>query len=166
MLKQIDLKKLAFNPFSLIGEEWLLIGAGDEQKVNMMTASWGTLGILWGKPVATVVIRPQRYTLELVDQQEYFTLNFFANDKKAVLNYCGAHSGRDVDKVKVTGLTPVFDVEAPYFAEAKLVFICKKLYKSVLKPAEFIDQTIDATWYKEQDYHEVFTGEIIKVLSE
>lgn len=164
MLKEIDLSQLGMNPFTLIGKDWMLISAGDEQKYNMMTASWGSIGVMWGKNVSTVVIRPQRYTLEFVNEQEFYALNFFDPNYKKALAYCGAYSGRDVNKEKETGLTPSFDAEAPYFSEAKLVLICRKLFKQKLNPEGFIDPTLDEQWYPEKDYHDVFVGEVIKVL--
>ena len=62
MFKQININELKVNPFNLIGKEWLLISATDGNKCNTMTASWGGLGVIWNKNVATVYIRPQRYT--------------------------------------------------------------------------------------------------------
>ncbi len=164
MLKPIDLTQLKINPFTLIGKEWMLVTAGDERKYNMMTASWGGIGVMWGKNVSITVIRPQRYTLEFVDEKEYYSLSFFDEKDKPALNYCGSHSGREVNKEKETGLTPVFDAEAPYFSQAKLVLICRKLHKQKLDPSGFIDKTIDAQWYPQKDYHECFVGEIVGVL--
>lgn len=166
MLEKIRPEDLTLNPFTLIGKEWMLISAGTEQKYNMMTASWGGLGVFWGKNVSHAYIRPQRYTLEFVDSQEYYALNFFAEEHKKALSYCGANSGRDVDKAKETGLTPAFDAKAPYFKEAKLVLICKKLHKQTLNPAGFIDPALDEKWYPEKDYHELFVGEIVEVLQQ
>ncbi len=164
-LKEKAIAELSFNPFTLIGKEWMLITAGDEKKYNTMTASWGGVGVLWGKDVSFAVIRPQRYTLEFVDQQEYYSLSFYGEDNKKALAYCGAHSGRDVDKAKETGLTPVFDSQAPYFQEAKLVLICRKLHRQQIDPACMIDKEADAKWYPDKDYHYAFVGEIVKVLA-
>lgn len=163
MLKQIKLNELSLNPFTMIGDEWMLISAGDEQKYNMMTAAWGGLGVMWGKSVAAVVIRPTRYTLDFVKAKDHFALNFFDSSFKPVLSYCGSHSGRDVDKEKGTGLTPVFTAQAPYFAQAKLVMVCRKLYQQKLDPGCFLDGSLDAKWYPEKDYHECFVGEIAGV---
>ncbi|WP_099467553.1 flavin reductase family protein [Konateibacter massiliensis] len=166
MLKEVNLSELNVNPFHLIGKDWMLISAGDEQKYNMMTASWGGLGVMWGKNVATTVIRPQRYTLEFVDSKDFYALNFFGPEHKKALGYCGANSGRDVDKTKETGLTPVFDANAPYFAEAKLVLICRKLFKQQLDPNGFVEKDLDEHWYPEKDYHHAFVGEVVQVLVE
>ena len=63
MFSRIDPKELDQNVFSMIGEQWMLVTAGTAERCNTMTASWGGLGVLWGKPVASVYSRPQRYTL-------------------------------------------------------------------------------------------------------
>ena len=115
--------------FSMIGEQWMLVTAGTAERCNTMTASWGGLGVLWGKPVATVYIRPQRYTLEFVEREDCFTLSFFGEEYRKALALCGSKSGRDVDKVKECGFTVAGAAcGAPYFEEAGLVLVCKKAY--------------------------------------
>ncbi len=163
MLKQVGLNQVPMDAITMIGKEWMLISAGTEEKYNMMTASWGGIGIMWNKCVTNIVLRPQRYTLEFIDQSDYYALNFFGNNCRSALNYCGAHSGRDVNKEKETGLTPVFDAEAPYFAQARLVLICHKLYKQTIDPNGFFDKSLVEKNYPNKDYHEHFIGEIVKV---
>ena len=105
MLQKIDPKTLTMNPFTLIGDQWLLITAGTPEHCNTMTASWGGVGVLWAEPSATCYIRPQRYTKEFVDNSDYFTLCFFDESYRKALNLCGSTSGRDVDKIKECGFT-------------------------------------------------------------
>lgn len=162
--KEIDIKSLQFNPFTMINDEWMLLTAGNKQKCNTMTVSWGSLGVLWNKPAATVYVRPTRYTLEFLDRESSFSLCVLGEDHRPALNYCGSHSGRDGDKIKAAGLTPVFEGETPYFAEAKLVLVCKKLYKQDFSPACFLDQSLDAANYPKKDYHKMLIGSIEKVL--
>lgn len=164
MFHETDITKLTFNPFTKIDKEWMLITAGDEQKCNTMTASWGGLGVLWNKYVSFIFIRPQRYTLEFLEREDYYSLSFFGVENRAALNYCGSHSGRDGDKIKAAGLTPVYTEQAPYFEEAKTVFICRKLHGQKLDPSAFLDPTIDPKMYPQKDYHKLFVGEIVKVL--
>ena len=97
MLEKIDPKTITENVFSLIDEDWMLITAGTAERCNTMTASWGGLGVLWRKNVATVYIRPQRYTFEFVEREDYFTLSFFGGDYRPQLALCGSKSGREVD---------------------------------------------------------------------
>ena len=106
-MKQIDVQSLTLSPFIQIGEKWMLLTAGTMDHYNMMTASWGGIGVLWGAPAATIYVRPQRYTRELIEQQDLFTLSFFDSSYHQALSFCGSHSGRDCDKTKETGLTPI-----------------------------------------------------------
>ena len=164
MFEKIDPKALDQNVFSLIGDQWMLITAGTKDQCNTMTASWGGLGVLWGKPVATVYIRPQRYTLEFVEREDTFTLCFFGEEYRKALALCGSKSGRDVDKVKECGFTVATAEGAPYFEEADLVLVCKKSYWQDMDPTHFLDGEIDSKWYPEKDYHRIFIGEILGVL--
>ena len=86
----------------------MLISAGTEDKWNTMTASWGAVGVMWGKPSATCYIRKSRFTKEFVDAGEYFTLTVLKDGNRQALNTLGSKSGRDMDKMHESGLTPVF----------------------------------------------------------
>ena len=152
------------DPFKLIGDDWMLITAGDETKCNTMTAAWGGVGFLWKKPVTFAFIRPQRYTKEFVDNSEGYSLCFFDEEYKKTLGYLGKISGRDEDKIAKSNLTTAFCDGVPYFEQARLVIICKKLYKSSMAPENFIDKELDALWYPDKDYHDSYVGEIIKTL--
>ena len=162
--REVPVQDLSFNPFTMIGKEWLLVTAGNAEKCNTMTASWGGVGILWNKPVSTVYIRPTRYTLEFLDREPFYSLSVFDESRRGALNYCGSHSGRDGDKISAAGLTPVFTERAPYFSEAKLVFVCRKLYKQQFRPDCFLDPAVEKANYPKKDYHNMFVGEIVKVL--
>lgn len=162
--KTVDPKKLDTNFFHAIDDQWMLVTAGDDKKMNTMTASWGGVGILWNKNVTFAFIRESRYTLEFVDNNDFYTLSFFGNKMMKELGYCGSHSGRDVDKLKETGLVPVFGDKAPYFEQAELVVICKKLYRQKIEKDCFIDQEIINKSYPNGDWHYGFVGEIVKVL--
>lgn len=168
-LREIDVKELQLNPMTLIAKEWMLITAGNEERgYNTMTASWGHLGSIWGHggglPTSVVFIRPQRYTKEFVDREDTYTLTFFDESWKKALGYLGSHSGRDEDKVAKMGLTPVFDAGTTYFAEAKLVLVCRKLYRGSLTEKGFLDQEIVEDCYPNRDFHDFYVGQIVKVL--
>ena len=163
MFKEISAKDIKDNLIKAISDEWMLISAGDKKAHNMMTASWGFVGEMWGKDCVTVAIRPQRYTLEFVDKKDCFALSFYG-DNKAIHKVCGSESGRDVDKTEKTGLTPVFDNDTVYFEEARMVIICRKLYSDRLKPENFISGDEKQKWYPNADYHKMITAEIVKVL--
>lgn len=160
MFQKIDPKSLHDNVFSMIGDQWMLIAAGDRSRCNMMTASWGGLGVLWNRKVATVYIRPQRYTYEFVEKNKCFSLSFFGPEYRPQLQVCGSKSGRDIDKVKETGLTVKYTPGGtPYFAEAELVLLCRKLYYSDIDPSHFLDPSLMEN-YRNHDYHRLYIGEI------
>ena len=115
--------------FGLFKKRWGLVTVGDEKKFNTMTVSWGGLGTIWGKPVATVYVRTSRYTHEFMDNYEYFTVSFYPEDKKKILGVLGSKSGRDIDKMHESGLTPVKAGESMTFKEAQTTIVCKKLFK-------------------------------------
>lgn len=163
MLTKIDPKSLTMNPFEAIGSQWMLITAGTKEKCNTMTASWGGVGIMWGLPVATAYIRPQRHTKLFVDEQDYFTLSFLPEAQHANLAYCGRVSGRDEDKIARCGFTvETADCGAPYFAEAELVLVCRKLYRQSMTPDCFVDGSLDGKWYPQKDYHDMYIAEIVE----
>lgn len=163
--KEITPQEIVNNPFELIGKDWALVTAKDGEKCNTMTASWGGVGIMWNKPVAFTFIRPQRYTFELMENEEYYSLSFFEEDWRKALQYCGKYSGRDVDKAKETGLTPCYDEKAPYFKEAKLVLVCKKLYAQTLNEESIVNEDVVAPSYPNKDFHKMYISEILKVLT-
>ena len=163
--KEIKVTDINENFIKNIGDEWMLIAAGDKEKYNMMTASWGFAGVMWGAPTAIAAVRPQRYTMEFMKSKEYFTLSFYGDDK-GIHAVCGKESGRDVNKTEKTGLTPQFDsdTDAPYFEEARLVLVCKKIYTQDLEKSAFLDTDIITKWYPNDDYHIMFYGKIEKAL--
>lgn len=163
MFREINVKDLDRNTVKMIADQWLLITAGDASGYNMMTGSWGALGEMWGKDIAVAVIRPTRYTYGFMEENDYFTLSVLnPTVSKAAHAICGSKSGRDIDKTKETGLTPVFD-QGVYFEQADVVLLCKKIYVSDVKPENFIDKSLDEKWYNE-DYHRMYVGEIVKTL--
>lgn len=158
--QKIELKELQMNPFISIGKEWMLISAGDKNKVNTMTASWGGVGVLWGQDVVTAYIRPQRYTKEFVDQQDCFSLSFFDGEYKKELGVLGSVSGRDTDKIKDVDFHVTYLEDVPTFEEASTVFIVEKIYEDIIKPEKFQDISLDEKWYPDKDYHTVYIAKI------
>ena len=163
MFKEISPVLLQGNPFQMIGQDWMLITAEKDGKVNTMTASWGGLGIMWGKNVAFTVIRPQRFTKEFVDSADSFSLSFYDDSFRKVLGYLGTVSGRDEDKVLKSGLTVIHEDKIPYFAEANTVLFCKKLFRQQYEEKSFIDTRLPGINYPDNDYHYLYISEITKI---
>jgi flavin reductase (DIM6/NTAB) family NADH-FMN oxidoreductase RutF len=163
--KEISVFDIKDNPFRLFADDWMLITAGNLKKFNTMTASWGTLGELWNKKVAICFVRPPRHTYEFMNEAETFTLTFFDEKHRGILDFCGSHSGRSVDKIAKTGLSPVeWEGKAVYFEQARLVLICKKVYFQDIDPSRFLDPVIHDA-YPKKDYHRMYVGEIVHCLT-
>lgn len=163
MFREISARDISDNIIKSIAEEWMLIAAGDESGYNMMTASWGLAGEMWGSDAVMAVVRPQRYTMEFINNSDYFTLSFYG-DNKDIHKVCGSKSGRDVNKAELTGLTPVFDNGTTYFEQARMVIVCKKQYVQQMSPECFTDAAPDEKWYPNKDYHYMIVGKIERVL--
>ncbi len=164
MFQSINPSELSVNMFSFLKERWALLGAGNETRRNAMTVSWGGIGVLFHQYVATVYVRPQRYTYELIEENPEFTLSFFPEGYRTQLSMFGKTSGRNIDKIKESGLRLASEENsAPYFEEAELVFLCRKLYCQTMDPKGFLDPKIH-DFYENQDYHRMYIGEITNML--
>ncbi|MDD2277819.1 MAG: flavin reductase [Bacteroidales bacterium] len=160
--KKRDLSLFNENVFDMLDKEWMLVTAGVENDFNTMTASWGGFGVLWNKPVAIAFVRPQRHTHKFTETFDAFTLSFFGHGNfREALSFCGSKSGRDFDKPKETGLTPITTpIGAIAFQQARLIFECKKLYADDIKSDCFIDLSIDSKVYAAKDHHRFYIAEI------
>ncbi|MCL1809645.1 MAG: flavin reductase [Clostridiales bacterium] len=150
------------NPFEMLDKEWMLVTAGALGEYNTMTASWGGFGVIWDKPVAMVVVRLSRFTLEFMEKYDYFTCSFYPEEYREALNICGTKSGRDIDKAKETGLTPVSvpGIAAVTFGEARLTLVMRKLLHQDLSEQAFTDKKVYAANYPDGDIHRLFVGAI------
>ncbi|MEG0265769.1 MAG: flavin reductase family protein [Erysipelotrichaceae bacterium] len=162
-MKKITSKDLNENFFHLLNNEWALVSAGNETSSNMMTASWGGFGILWNKEVATIYIRPQRFTYHMIEENDTFSLSFLDQSHHQAMSYCGTHSGRDEDKYERSGLHKMMLDTTPCIEEARLVFICKKLYFHDIDEKHFINQQDVLDNYPKQDYHRSYIAEILAI---
>ena len=167
--EKLSLKNFLINPFDLFERQWLLLTAGDYStgKFNAMTIAWGSIGQMWSKPFVMVVVRPTRYTYQFINEYATFTLCAFPGKYHKALAYLGSKSGRDGDKIKASGLTPIpsHTVQAPGFAEANLIIECKKLYWNDLQAEHFLDLDIDGE-YPEKDYHRMYFGEVVDMYAD
>ena len=158
MNKSIELK-----PFELFDKQWALLTAGSIDNHNSMTISWGGTGTLWSKPVATVYVKPCRYTHKFVEENEYFVVSFFKEEYKKALGVMGSKSGRDVNKDELSGLTPLEYEDLTIYQEADVTLICKKIYQNDLDlnniPQEYKDRH-----YQIEKPHTMYVGEVVKIL--
>ncbi len=167
-VKEINVSDFNFDGFSLFGERWPLLGCGNESKYNAMTISWGHYGSLWGHMggahTVVIYVRDTRYTHELMDENDYFTLSILPESYRDALSYMGSHTGRSEDKIRNAGLTPAFISNHLYIAEAEYVLVCRKLYRDHLKEEGFVDREVLDEYYPNRDLHSVYIGVIEKIL--
>jgi flavin reductase (DIM6/NTAB) family NADH-FMN oxidoreductase RutF len=164
MFQEIKTTELKDNPFQMIGKDWLLVTAKKDGKCNTMTASWGGVGVMWGKDVAFIVIRPQRYTKEFIDASATLSLSVLPESFRKTYSYLGSVSGRDEDKISASQLTVAHEGDTPYFEEANTVLLCRKLFAQPYQPESFLDEGLKEKWYPGEDYHTLYICEIEKVL--
>jgi flavin reductase (DIM6/NTAB) family NADH-FMN oxidoreductase RutF len=171
--REKHIRDFSGSPSQRIGQDWMLISARDGDDWNTMTASWGGLGVLWGRDAAFMFIRPSRRTFGFANAASLFTLSFFDADHDQALEFCGEKSGRDVDKAAGAGLSPiVFDASLASgriagcagFKEAREIIVCRKLYTHDIDPAAFLDAPSIEEFYHGSDYHRLFIGEVLTLL--
>ena len=156
---------LEFNPFTKIGKEWALVTTNADTKDNTMTISWGGMGVMWGKNVVYVFIRDTRYTKEFIDKNEFFSISFLDETYRQALNYCGAHSGRDEDKIANAGLNSNHKMGIPFIDEGNLVLLCHKLSATRITEDSFLSPDIKEKWYPDGNMHTMYIAEIMEVLA-
>lgn len=144
-------------------EKGVFLTTAADGKANTMTISWGSIGHIWNKPIFMVMVRPSRYSYELLEKHPEFTVSFPLNDElKKALSICGSHSGRDGDKFERANLhtQPSKIVNVPIIQECGLHYECKIVHKQAMVP-EFFNESYDGKWYPEKNYHTMYYGEIV-----
>lgn len=157
-----DISEFVVNPVKMISEGWYLITSGDSKDFNTMTASWGAVGEMWGKHTFTCAVRPNRHTYGYIESNDLFSVSFFDEKYKPALSFCGSHSGRDCDKIKETGLTPVTVDGVMTFEEADMVIICRKMYAQDLDEKCFTDKSA-LKFYENDPLHKMYISEIMGI---
>jgi len=150
--------------FTQFDKKWALLTAGTAEKFNTMTISWGGLGTLWNKPVATVYVRTSRYTHEFMDASDHFTISFYPESYKQKLGVLGSKSGREIDKMHFEGLTAMPVGGSVSFEEAEVTLICKKLFMQPLD-VNRMPKEIAEKLYSGDAPHDMYIGEVEDILS-
>lgn len=157
------IKELRFDSFKLFDDQWALVTSGEFSNHNSMTIAWGELGTLWHRNVVTIYVKPCRYTYSFIENNDYFVVSFFDSKYKHALAIMGNKSGRNVDKDKLANLTPNKHNDVTIYKEAKLTFVCKKIYFADLDLNHIPKIEIDK-YYKEEKPHRMYVGEIIEII--
>lgn len=161
MSKQVNFNEYAAKALGNIGKGAFLTTAAGGCS-NVMTIGWGSIGVIWGKPMFTVLVRQSRYSHELIEANGEFTVSFPFGDMKEALALCGTKSGRDLDKIKAAGLAlrGGQKVAAPVVDCGGLHYECRVVYKQTMDPAA-LDGEYKGRCYPQGDFHTVYYGEIL-----
>jgi len=145
----------------------LLTSANKEGKVNVMTIGWGTIGIIWGMPMFVVLVRPSRFTYGFIEKTGDFTVNVPPRKLSEIVSFCGSVSGKDCDKFKEKGLTPITgkNVKSPIIEECVVHYECTVLHKNDVIPAR-IPKNVTSEYYPQGDYHRIFFGKILSAFAD
>lgn len=163
-MKPVDVKSLTPEIFQVFMKQNALLTAGDQTVCNTMTIGWGQMGSLWNLPVCTVYVRPERYTYQFMEDYDYFTVSVLAANDRETARICGTKSGREIDKISECGLTVSYGMEdAPFFEEAELVLVCRKLFVQDMDASCVKDGRVSG-FYTEKagGWHRIYTGEIVE----
>ena len=163
-MKELNAAEIAakIDPIVAARKNCFLVTATDGKETNTLTAGWFTLGNNWEKKIATVFIRPQRYTKKFMDASGRFTLSFFEGHTDALM-YLGTHSGADVaDKIEKSGLHLTQIDGQPAYEEAKYVLVCKTIYVQPVLPENFVEAGFGEKMYPDHDYSIQYVAEIEK----
>ncbi len=141
LFKQISPEEICDNVFTLVGKVFPVITAGKEDHYNSMTASGGGLGLLFKKPTTWCILRADRYTLEMIQKEQTYTMSYFPNEYKEQILFLGSKSGRDSEKMKEVELTSVQTPSGDMsFKEARLIIECKLTELTTPNPNDFYTQ--------------------------
>ena len=149
--------------FKQFDKKWALLTAGTKDDYNTMTISWGGLGTIWNKPVATVYVRESRYTHDYMEKNDCFTISFYPEQYKQLLGVLGSKSGRDIDKKNISELSPKVAGDSMTFEEAEITLVCKKLFKQKLLP-ENMPKEVVSSLYADNDLHDMYIGEVVDII--
>jgi flavin reductase (DIM6/NTAB) family NADH-FMN oxidoreductase RutF len=165
MIKEIKYTDVSKEALEQLAKGGAFLTSCYDGKINTMTIGWGTIGIIWGKPVMTVAVRYSRHTYNLIDGSGEFSVSF---PKQGLLSQelviCGTKSGRTIDKFDECGFKPIeaMTIKTPVIDKCHIHFECRVIYRQALEPA-LIDEKVKDRFYKaNNDFHVIFYGEITR----
>ena len=140
----------------------LLVSLDGEGRPNAMAIGWATLGIIWGRPICTVLVRPSRYTYRCIEATGDFTVNVPPPELAEQVLFCGTKSGREHDKFAECGFTatPGREVKSPGIGECVACYECRVVQKNDVVPEHFAPEIVGEC-YRAGDFHRVYYGEIV-----
>lgn len=164
MWKKVDWTEVASRIPALIEKVGgLFLITGEKEKSNIMTIGWIQTGRVWGRAVATVLVRPSRFTFEKLKETPFFVVALPTENMQGIIQLCGSVSGREENKFKKAGFTLRHheDFPTPSIEECTGALFCQVIQETKVNPATF-PQSIIQEYYPQGDFHHIYFGEIIK----
>lgn len=164
-MEQVTYTKNADKNIEIISNKGAFLTTLADGKLNTMTIGWATLGYMWKKPIITVLVRPSRYTYELIEKSGEFTVSVPYEDMQKQLDFCGVKSGRTTDKFAELNLKIIAgtSIKTPLINFRGMHYECKTLYKTPLLP-DMLDSAISSSAYPNGNYHTMYFGEILNAV--
>lgn len=162
-MRKINFKQLELNPFTVLGEEAFLLTAGNPEDWNTMAAAWGGFGFAWDVPTVYVFVRESRLTYDYIENQDKFSMSFFPPELRSVIDFCGSNSGRTIDKIEATGLTPVVLDGCVAYEESNLVITCEKIVSAQVRRDDLDKDELYTRYYSEGDLHHMYCGRVLGI---
>ncbi len=165
LFRRISPEEISDNVFKL---GFTAITAGKQDHYNSMIGSGGGFGLLFKKPTAWSLLKSDRYTLQIIQKEQTYTLSYFPNEYRVQALFLGSESGRDTEKMKEVELTSVQTPSGDMsFKEARLIIECKLTAITTPNPDDFCSQEakdyINEAYKEPSDYRRLVFGEITDV---
>lgn len=147
---------------ALVRDGLLLCSVSSDGKPNVMTIGWMTGGVVWGKPILVVFVRPTRYTYSRLEEVSEFTVNVLPPEFHEAIQFCGSVTGREVDKFAQTHLTPVpaRKVRVPVIAQGVIHYECQTVHKNDVMPENLSEEILTSS-YPQGNFHRIYFGEVV-----
>lgn len=157
----LEAGKIALETLENLGGVLLVSQNKENLRPNVMTIGWLELGIVWGRPVITVLVRPSRYTFSLLEKNPFFVVSVPPLSWRKEINFCGSTSGKEVDKFSQCGFNPVNtgNFPVPVIEGCEIAFGCEVIQKTRVEAGNFSSFVLDR-FYPQDDYHSIYFGEI------
>lgn len=132
-------------------------------RCNTMNIGWGSLSCYWNGPVFIAPIRNNRYTYELLQNADSFTVSVPLDDgMKEALALVGTRHGNEVDKYALAHLTPLdaLSVNGKVIGQCALHIECRIALTMPMDP-EAMDPAVRERWYGDGDFHTLYFGQVV-----
>lgn len=159
------ISEIELNPFTTMGKAGICVTTMNGDKVNAMVSTFAGFGRMWEKNVAFIFVRESRYSKEILDNSEFFSISFFDDNYTTALKYIKSVSGRVEDKIENSGLHINKHIDIPFIDESNFTALCSKIACFPVDDNAFIKNILKDRYYKDGDFHQIYVGEILELLA-